>query len=428
VPFDAEKIPYDATGNSLLKGGLRKAFREEDYRKVQVFVTQTRESLRLQILDQMKIIKRVKSDIESFFGLRNINFSDAKWADDFAANIIPVFEIISLMIAGPEGAFKMPYLFRDEIARSFIGYIKNIIASNVDEHFACYALLGQSSCSGKSRLLSESLETESTALFIVNINCKPKGDFMGYPHAGSDSDIVEYIKEARTFNKMTDIISTILFLVFKKAFEQKEDGYYLKVDGLSKSLEELGIHYNDIAHSLNNALGAILHQTSQNLKVKRKDRTKKVILLIAFDEASYLIDEEFPLADGKDREQSTDPSFVPGAVMKMSNAIGDKSTTAHSAPAVLNTFRLIRRVLAYYKRILWHIPFVFAGSNTRFVDIVHTKCNNFSSLIGFGPNDEKWDGVTLFDPYILLAPFDVYAMKLNKMTGLKANWKDTFLP
>lgn len=141
VPFDAEKIPYDATGNSLLKGVLRKAFREEDYRKVQVFITQTRESLRLQILDQMKIIKRVKSDIESFFGLRNINFSDAKWADDFAANIIPVFEIISLMIAGPEGAFKMPYLFRDEIARSFIGYIKNIIASNVDEHFACYALL-----------------------------------------------------------------------------------------------------------------------------------------------------------------------------------------------------------------------------------------------------------------------------------------------
>jgi hypothetical protein len=89
VPFDAEKIPIDATGTSLISGGLKEAFKEEDYDKVKVFFTQTRISLQTHILAQKTIFKRMGSDFESFFGLRSINFSDLKWAEFFSRKVIP---------------------------------------------------------------------------------------------------------------------------------------------------------------------------------------------------------------------------------------------------------------------------------------------------------------------------------------------------
>jgi len=399
----------------LIKGCLEEAFEAKDYEKIKGFIAEARTTLQDHLLSMKDIIRNVKSDFESHFGVRILNFYNSSWAEEFAENVFPNIDMISRMVEGAEEAFKMPYLFRNEISQSFIEYIEKMIASDKDAHFACYGFLGQSSCSGKSRLLSEHLETDSRALFIVNINCKPKGELMGYPLAGSDYDIVNYIKKARSFNMMSNIISTILYLVFERAFEKREDGYYLKIDGLSKSLDELGIHYQDIAHPLKGAVGTFLHQASQNLKVRRGNGTKKVILLIAFDEAGYFIDENFSLVQAKDGEPNIDPLFVPSVATEKKE---------HIVPTILNTFRLIRRVLSQYKNVLWHIPFIFAGTNTRFANFIPSKWNNPSARTGFGPNDERWDGVTLFDPYVLLAPFDVYARQFNKIVGIKTNWKD----
>jgi hypothetical protein len=441
VPFDAGKIPTDATGISLINGGLEDAFKADDYEKVQDYIIKARKSLQRHMQSLVYIIEKAKLEFESSFKLSNVDSTRATWAETFIFDVFPNIQTAATMVEGSEDAFILPYLFRDEISRSFIEYIENMInPKHIADHFACYSFLGQSSCSGKTRLLSESLETKEHAVFIVNINCKPKGETMGYPHANSDSEIVEYIKRARSFSLMSNIISTILYLVIQKAFEKKMDGnYYVKVDGLSKSLDDLGIRYEEVANPRSGAVGKFLYEASRKLKAIRGDRTKDVTLLIAFDEAGYLIDRDFPLVIDKDKEKDIDLLYEESAEKKKRESEEKKKRESAvkakeddtvnengtlSGPTILNTFRLIRRVLCQYKYELWNIPFVFAGTNTRFANFIPSKWNNPSARTGFGPNDEKWDGVTLFDPYILLEPFDVYAMQFNKYSGLDINWKD----
>jgi hypothetical protein len=315
-----------------------------------------------------------------------------------------------------EEAFRQPYLYYDEISNSFIGHIQSLIYSNPNLYFACYSFVGQSSCCGKSRLISESLENEDTALFILKINCKVFGESRGYPNAGYDTSLlVNRIMDTKSQLGMELLIYQLLLLALTRAFDEEEEGYFLKEGvGLSSSLEDLQIRLDDVVtYKLGSTTventNSIL-RISKILKVRRtvddEILTKKVIFVVAFDEAGRFIDHSFSL-EGESRPEGI-----------------DEREKKRSGPTELNTFRLIRRVLCLNKTYLWNVPFVFCGTNTRFGNFVPDKSRYPSDRRGFGPNDEISGGCALFDPYVLLASFDVYAKNFNYGPGLDANWKE----
>ncbi len=302
-------------------------------------------------------------------------------------------------------AFEQVYLFKDEVAKSFVKHILYITNSNPDHYFAAYTFLGQSSGMGKSRLLSESWEYEDHALFIIYINCRKRGDHKGYPFTGSETDdLVSYIMTLRSQGQMARLLRVLLQTIFKKALDA--NGFLLDAENRSKSIEGLKIEFKDIQAQLEHpdqeltGEGALVNISEMiegmKLKCPKTGLEKTVIPVIAFDEAARLIDNKFQVVN--------------------------VAISASSGGEEINTFRLIRRVLYTDKSRLWKVPFVFAGTNTKFVNFVPPLEKYPSHGEGFGVNDAVKTAVTLFEPFILTFPFNFFAYSKNYGLEDIADW------
>jgi hypothetical protein len=260
--------------------------------------------------------------------------------------------------ASAEKAFRQEYLSKDSVALAFVNYIKGIVGANRDTYFAGYTYLGQGSGVGKSRLLAESWEYDGTALFILRLNCRRRGDRQGYPYTGNETGLlVERILRIRSQEQMAALLRGLLHLVFEEALD---DSNYLKdPDHLSLSIEDLGITDDEIAEKsfdsdeIDGTGFETISDRINGMKLKRGSQEKKVIPIVAFDDAAVLITNEFLMDYNIDSnillgttEIRMDPSMIFKGIEEM------------------NTFRLIRRVLHTDKDRLWGCPFVFASTNT----------------------------------------------------------------
>jgi hypothetical protein len=303
-------------------------------------------------------------------------------------------------------AFQQQYLFKPLIAKSFITHLKNIVSKKEEgKYFASYTTISQSSCMGKSRLLAESLEHEDTALFIIRLNCRPRGDARGYPKTANETGlVVERLLESRSQGQVAAVLRALLYLVLKAALD---DSNYLKdQDNLSRSMEDFGITDSMIANTsrscevVGDAGLAMVSKMIDGMKLRKDDSTElKVLPIVAFDEASHLIKENFILKYDKR------PIF--------------------EERVEINTFRLIRRVLHTDREKLWGCPFVFVSTNTSFLKLVPP----FIKSPGFGDEYGDMDGVytkahELFDPYILTLPFDSFAWNENTPRNEIHDWKE----
>ena len=285
--------------------------------------------------------------------------------------------------------FSRKYQGKEIIEKSFVSHIVNLCDKS-QEYFACYTFLGQSSGMGKSRLLYESWENEEYALFILRISCA-KSEKLDEADLETGK-LVRFILGLRTQEQMSRLLWCLLYLVLDRSLD--ENGFLKYTEKRSHSLHSLNIDFEevlDLYRSPNsNAIDTdgfkVIQEKISKMKLSKPgvDVVKKVIPVIAFDEADILSKSTFEIE-------------VP---------IG-AAGSASSNRKHFDTFRLIRRVLNSYKNELYQCPFVFVGSNEMIAKYGPSSLED----VDFGEESggTASEATKLFDPYILLHTFGIFA-------------------
>ena len=234
---------------------------------------------------------------------------------------------------------------KENVAKSFVRHIVNL-CSKSQEYFACHTFLRKNSGMGKSRLLYESWEHGEYALFIFRISCAKSKKLKD---VGLETGkLVRFILGLRTEEQMSKLLWCLLYLVLDRSLD--ENGFLKYTEKQSRSLRGVNIDFEEILDLYNSTNSDAVDRTAfkdlqekiNNVRLSKPGLNvlKKVIPVIAFDEADILSESTFEIE-------------VP------LSATGSTSSNKKN----FDTFRLIRRVLNSYRNELCQCPFVFVGTN-----------------------------------------------------------------
>lgn len=272
-------------------------------------------------------------------------------------------------------ALEKKYRRAGEVTQPFFKHIVDLSKTNPDEYYACYALLLQGRGMGKTRLISETLEDDKNALFIININCdRCKECNKLYLET---SKFVNFMLRLKSLSQMSRLLLSMLYVVFDKTVGN--ENYLVDNIKLSHTLEEIGVTFKEIFQLyMSPDYKAIVTEgykavknTAASIKLECRDleTEKKIIPVVVFDEATCLLDNRFQLETMK-------------------------NSSLHLGE-LTSTFQLIGQVLNAEKECFWKCPFAFSSSSIRFLN-AHDGGNPQTA--------EK-----IFDPFILPELLNVFA-------------------
>lgn len=446
-------IPTDATGESLVHGKLLSHFTPEDYDKIVSYI----DSARKRFKKQLSVLEGVFDETPLRARLGPLLDIDGTFSWKAAAlNVYPQMRssILKTIKKIPSNdyvdddddevdddvarAFDYDYLYSGDISSTFIAYVKEVLAKSPNEFFASYAFLGQSSCMGKSRLLRTRMETNDTAIFLVYINCRLV-DGEGFPKFDHSSlRFVARLLNITTEYNMTRTLFSFLSLAFKSIGSFDSNGrFMMNKEPKSYTIDDLKINLDRVVYGTEAFNPEEVGKMINNMYWldTKTSVLKKVLPIIAFDEASCFIDQEF-FEDERDRNnrklagiRKVESSDAVMATSVESKLVGKGPVSENAGKRdhdmgieKLNTFRLIRRVLNRRKSRLWNCLFVFAGTNTRLGNFVPNKLMSGSTRNGFGLNDSRNTDINLFPPFIFCETWSIFAREFNCLPSSIEDW------
>ena len=281
----------------------------------------------------------------------------------------------------------------------------------MQKFFAGYSYLGQSSCSGKSRLaLGEKLDTSTNrAVLNLYINCHQVSIANSqYPSPGKNSQkLVNYLTASvRTYEKMECILGRLLLWMRDKFLRKQGDCWIVK-DGVTPKgysidfLEDFNVDLiTDGFGRYKNVPFSVWKKELNFLKSIYLDSSKKVRVLfsVLFDEAARFVDTFIDVIGG---------NFANTLDRRHAEYFNSLSNSK------ISVFRLMRRILFFRKADFWYCPFMFSDTNTRLGNFLPALCREPSLRPGFTSDeiDATPASYMLFKPFLL---FDTWNLFLNE--------------
>ena len=373
-------ISENLDGDSFLKGRAREVLTEDEMRKLNVSLRKKIAFLSSHIWEWATLSDGLRSTLCRIFGVALVNVTSGN-------GVMKIFmkqHHDLLQVSRPYESISPPVEDveevrpgREAIAKSFVGHCVRLRAKS-REYFAPYTLICQSRYTGKSYLLSQSWEIDGYALFIIRINCAEHSD------KPETRKLVEYMLRLRTQEEIEQLLAAIL-QTFLEISVDPRTFFLKKPQKLSHSMEDLKLKFEDIKANIGNAKLDELQETIANMQVVSTDSdvVKKVIPIVAFDEADVLSANSF------DFEIPAGPQEI-----------------EHSNSVNFDTFRMIRRVLHSRKDLLGQSPFVFVAASAISSNFVKTPLE-LADVREVDGSEADPETTKLFPLYFLKHAFDI---------------------